>query len=116
MKICPQCKKQFENSLAECPDCGCPLLVEHGPDQSYPWKCVRSFTDEAIAKPAAMYLSDHDVPAVVQPRFNAIFGTWSTVELWVPEHMADRAEELLQHRRESDGHKTVLTSNENDGM
>jgi len=100
MKICPQCQTQYEDEQAGCAECGCGLLLEHGPDEVYPWTCVGVHMHEAEAKPIAMYLNEHGVPAVIQPRFNAIFGAWSSVELWVPEIMAGSAATLMLQREE----------------
>jgi len=113
MKICPQCRAQYDIEGTECPECGCELLIEHGPDEVYPWKCVGSFPNEAMGKPVAMHLNHHGIPAVIQPRFNAIYGSWDTVDLWVPEVMADRAESLIHQRPECPDTGTLFTEKEN---
>ena len=113
MKICPQCQTDYEDEQVACTECGCELLLDHGPDEAYPWTCVSERLDEAEAKPIAMYLNEHGVPAVIQPRFNAIFGAWKTVELWVPEIMADRAATLMQQREECPDTSTLFTRDEN---
>ena len=113
MKICPQCQTQYQDEQPGCPECGCKLLTEHGPDEAYPWTCVSERLDEAEAKPIAMYLNEHGVPAVIQPRFNAIFGAWNTVELWVPEIMADRAATLMKQREECADTSTLFTQDGN---
>jgi len=97
MKICPQCQKRYEEEQIRCAECGCELLLEHDPDEAYPWTCLGTRLTEAEAKPIAMYLDEHGVPAVVQPRFHPYLG-YNTVELWVPEIMADRAATLILQR------------------
>jgi len=96
MKKCPQCQREFDDDHRDCDDCGCRLLTKHGLDESYPWTLVETFNDDASAKAAALYLSEHDIPAVLRPRYIVPFITVvQTVEMWVPEHMADEAKTLL---------------------
>ena len=42
-----------------------------------------------------MFLGKHNIPTVLRPKLDAIFGGAASVELWVPEIMASRARELL---------------------
>jgi hypothetical protein len=115
MKMCPQCRRGFEDNHEDCTDCGCELLTEHGLDQSYPWTRATVFNDEVVAKAAALHLSEHDIPAVIRPTFNSPFVTIvQTVELWVPEHMAQEAKALLSNPGEFEIDDSLLTSTEND--
>ena len=102
MPFCPNCRSEFEASVAVCPDCDLALTDEHPaetPPPSVTEVAVTVFQSDLEAQMWAGVLRDEGIPSVIVA-LGPGAGAWGTTaflphELRVRSQDAERARELL---------------------
>ncbi|MGH9458853.1 MAG: hypothetical protein ACRD2J_14565 [Thermoanaerobaculia bacterium] len=107
MPFCPQCKRQFDENVTECPTDRVPL-VEELPFQTVDspntaWVEIAAVGTEDEARLLAGFLDAEDIPAEIESlKFSmepVNLGTMSEIRVYVAAENEARAGELLAQRR-----------------